>query len=443
MAPRVRPPYTIVVRIRNHAALASSALRCTALAIAEAALDAIDTASAVRRAVRLEAGRVHVGETSVPLHPDGRLLLVSVGKCAFAAAETLAEILGERLADGVVLDVAEAEATAIPGLRVRRGTHPMPSAANVEATREIVAFLEAAGPLDVVLSVISGGGSTLLCLPPEGGSFEAERAVLEALFRAGATIQEINTIRKHTSLARGGFLARYARPARLVTLVFSDVPGAGVDFVASGPTVLDQSTVADAERVLARYGLPAACGLDRIPLVETPKDPALFADATTAVVVSNDVALAAMAAAARAAGFAPVIRTAALAGEARVVASQVVTELHAATPRTALLYGGETTVTVRGRGRGGRNIELALAALAEVAEEELLLTLATDGRDNGHLAGALADLVTREAARRAGLDPRAYLDENDSYGFFERVGHALETGATGANVADLIVALRA
>jgi glycerate-2-kinase len=126
-----------------------------------------------------------------------------------------------------------------------------------------------------------------------------------------------------------------------------------------------------------------------------------------------------------------------------VVASQVVTELHAATPRTALLYGGETTVTVRGRGRGGRNIELALAALAAVAEEELLLTLATDGRDNGHLAGALADLVTREAARRAGLDPRAYLDENDSYGFFGRVRHALETGATGANVADLIVALRA
>lgn len=431
------------MRIRNHRTLASTPLRVAALAVAEAALDAIDTASAVRGAVRLEAGRLHVGGTPVPLHPEGRLLLVAVGKCALAAAETLAEILGARLAGGIVLDVAEAEATAIPGLRVRRGTHPMPSAANVEATREIVAFLEAAGPLDVVLTVISGGGSTLLCLPPDGGSVEAERAVLVALFRAGATIQEINTVRKHTSLARGGFLARYARPARLVTLVFSDVPGSGVDVVASGPTVLDPSTVADAERVLARHGLPAACGLVWIPLVETPKNPALFANATTAVLVSNDMALAAMAAAARGLGFAPVIRTCTLAGEARAVASQVVTELHGAPPRTALLYGGETTVTVRGHGRGGRNLELALAALAGVAEDELLLTLASDGHDNGHLAGALADLVTREAAWRAGLDPAVCLAENDSYGFFERVGHALETGTTGANVADLIVALRA
>ena len=427
------------MRIHNHHALASTPARVAALATAEAALEAIDTASALRRTVRVEGDVLRAAGAAVPLHPGGRLLLVAVGKCALAAGSTLTEILGARLADGIVLDVAQAEAPAVGGLRVRRGTHPMPSAANVAATREIVAFLEAAGPLDVVLTIISGGGSTLLCLPPEGGSFEAERAVLEALFRAGATIQEINTIRKHTSLARGGFLARYARPARLVTLVFSDVPGAGVDFVASGPTIPNQSTVADAEQVLARYGLPR----DRLPLVEMPKEPALSAGATTAVVVSNTVALEAMAAAARAAGFAPVIRTATLAGEARAVATHVVRELHAAPPRTALLYGGETTVTVRGRGRGGRNLELALAALAGGAEDELLLTLASDGRDNGHLAGALADGITREAARRAGLDPRAYLTENDSYGFFERVGHALETGAMGANVADLVVALRA
>ena len=430
------------MRIRNHLALASTPPRAAALAIAEAALEAVDTGAAVRRAVRLDAGTLMVGEEAVPLDPAGRVLLVAVGKCAAAAGAPLAGILGAHLSDGIVLDVAEAAVPLPDPIRVRRGTHPMPSEANVVATREIVALLEEAGPRDLVVFVISGGGSTLLCLPPDGGSVSAERALLEALFRAGATIQEINTVRKHASLARGGFLALAAGPARFVTLVFSDVPGAGVDVVASGPTVLDPSTVADAELVLARYGLSAVGGQGRMKLVETPKDPALFAGATTTVLVSNDLALAAMAAAARGLGFTPTVRTATLAGEAREVAAQVVGELHAAPPRTALLYGGETTVTVRGRGRGGRNLELALAALAHLADDELVLTLATDGRDNGDLAGAVADAVTREAARRAGLDPRAALDDNDSYGFFERVGHALETGATGANVADLMVAVR-
>ena len=430
------------MRVHNHAALASTPSRAAALAMAEAALEAIDTAAAVRRAARLDGGTLFVGDAAVPLDPAGRVFLVAVGKCAAAAAAPLAGILGAHLSDGIVLDVTEPGVPLRSPLRVRCGTHPMPSEANVAATREIVALLEEAGPRDLVVFVISGGGSTLLCLPPEGGSAEAESALLAELFRVGATIQEINTVRKHTSLARGGFLAVAARPARIVTLVFSDVPGAGVDFVASGPTGPDQTTVADAELVLARYGLSAAGGRSPMPLVETPKDPALFDCATTAVLVSNDLALAAMAATARGLGFTPTVRTATLGGEARAVAAHVAAELHVAPPCTALLYGGETTVTVRGRGRGGRNLELALAALAHVAEDELLLTLASDGRDNGDLAGAVADARTRRALREARIDLDSALADNDSYGVFERIGHALETGATGANVADLIVALK-
>ena len=428
--------------IRNRAALASTPHRRAALAIAEAGLEAIDTGAAIRRAVALESDTLRVASETLPLPPRCRVRLVAVGKCATAAAAALVEVLGERLADGFVLDVAEPPAHPAARIRHLRGTHPLPSAANVAATREILGFLEGGRPDDLVLCVVSGGGSTLLCLPPDGASFENERSVLQALIRAGARIEEINTVRKHASLARGGRLASAARPARVVGLVFSDVPGGTIDLVASGPTVLDPSTVADAERVLARYGLPASAGPTRLPLVETPKDAAVFAAVRNVVLVSNQLALEAMAAAARRAGFAADVRTATLAGEAREAAARVVRELRAAPPGTAHLYGGETTVTVRGDGRGGRNLELALAALRDVRADELVLTLATDGHDNGDLAGAIADAVTRRDAQRAGADPAASLAANDSYGFFERVTHALETGITGGNVADLVVALR-
>jgi hydroxypyruvate reductase len=430
------------VPIKNRDALAVTPARQAALAVADAALAAIDTGAAIRRAVELSGDTLRVAGEPLPLAPGRRLRLVAVGKCAITAAAALAARLGDRLADGIVLDVADAAGRPPASMRVLRGTHPMPSAANVAATREILRFLSGGQPGDTVLCVVSGGGSTLLCLPPEGGAPDAEAAVLQALMRAGATIQEINTVRKHASLARGGQLARAARPARVVGLLFSDVPGGTLDLVASGPTVRDPSTVADAKRVLARYGLPASAGLERFPLVETPKDGAPFDAVHNVVLVSNLVALDAMAAAARSEGLAAEVQTATLAGEARGVAGRVVRDLRAAPRGTALLYGGETTVTVRGSGRGGRNLELALAALGEVRDDELVLTLASDGRDNGHLAGAIADAVTRAAAERAGADPASHLAANDSYGFFERVPHALETGSTGANVADLIVALR-
>jgi len=391
--------------------------------------------------VALDGATLRAAGEALTLPPAGRLRLVAVGKCATAAAAALAEVCGSALSDGIVLDVAEAPRLPLRRMTVLHGTHPMPSAANVEATRSILRFLEGARPEDVVLGVVSGGGSTLLCLPPDGSSFEDERVVLQALFRAGATIQEINTVRKHCSLARGGHLARAARPARVIGLIFSDVPGGTLDLVASGPTVRDPSTVADAARVLERHGLPAP-GARRFPLVETPKNPADFSRVRNAVLVSNQVALSAMAEAARRERFAAEVRTATLSGEAREVARQVARDLHAAPPGTALLYGGETTVTVRGAGRGGRNLELALGALGALADDELVLTLATDGRDNGDLAGGIADAVTRRDAHRAGADPAVYLTANDSYGFFERVPHALETGPTGANVADLIVALK-
>jgi glycerate 2-kinase len=432
------------VRITNGPALATTALRADALAIAEAGLDAIDAAAAVGRAVAWSPSRLRLGEREIPLRPSGRVLLVSVGKCGAAAARALGSMPGSRLDGGIVLDVeggAGAPAGRSP-LVWLAGTHPMPSPANVEATRRIVTLLEGAGADDLVLCVISGGGSTLLCLPPNDAPFEAERAMLEALFRAGATIQEINTVRKHSSLARGGQLARCAYPARVVSLIFSDVPGGAVDMIASGPTVRDPSGVADAEAVLRRYGLAGAGAAGGLALVETPKEARYFERVEHLVVVSNEVALRAMGAAAGERGYAPTLVTATLAGEAREVGLRVVRELEEAAPRSALLYGGETTVTVAGHGRGGRNLELALSALRAVGDERIVVTVASDGRDNGAFAGAVADAAARARGRELGVDPEAYLAANDSYPFFERTGDFLLTGPTGANVADLVIALR-
>jgi glycerate 2-kinase len=426
------------MRISNQAALSVTGLRADALAIAEAGLDAIDTAPAVRRAVRAARGALEVGGERLVPRPPGRLLLAAVGKCATAAAAALREVLGDRLDGGIVLDVEASPPRDLGPLESLRGTHPLPTQRNVEAARRIVELLQGARAPDLVLCVVSGGGSTLLCLPPEGGAPEGERAVLEALTRAGATIQEINTVRKHTSLARGGFLARYAHPARVVTLLFSDVPGGSADFVASGPTVRDTTTVDDAAAVLRRYGLAAAAPA----LVETPKEARYFERGRTVVLVSNAVALDAMAARAAALGYAARVVTSTLAGEAREAAGRVAAELRVARAGTALLYGGETTVTVTGRGRGGRNLEMALAALPLVGEREIVATLASDGRDNGDAAGAVADAAAREHARRLGLDAAARLADNDAYGFFERTGDWIVTGATGANVADLVVALK-
>ena len=430
------------MKISNHAALAVTTARTAALDIAEAGLDAIDTATAVRRSVRLSGEVLQVGDEVWPLRPSGRLLLVAVGKCATVAAAELVRLLGDRLDDGVVLDVVAAPARDLGPLLSLRGSHPLPSGRNVAATRRIVDLLRGAREDDLVLCVVSGGGSTLLCLPSDGGSAEAESVTFQALTRTGATIQEINTVRKHTSLARGGFLAQHAYPARLVSLVFSDVPGAPADFVASGPTVRDPTTVEDAARVLRRYGVAAAARTSQLALLETPKESRYFERARTIVLVSNETALQAMATRAGALGYAATIVTSTLVGEAREAGELVVRELRAAAPATALLYGGETTVTVTGGGRGGRNLEVALAAQRLVGDGEIVVTVASDGRDNGDFAGAVADSLARANARRLGLDLDAHLADNDSCGFFERTGDYLVTGSTGSNVADLIVALR-
>jgi glycerate-2-kinase len=362
-----------------------------------------------------------------------------VGKCALEAASALEEILGDVISGGVVLYIAgEPHLKKIVAVS---GTHPFPTDANVSGSRALAETLFGLTEDDLVLFVVSGGGSTLLCLPQDVNCSQ-EATIVKALMKSGASIQEVNTVRKHLSLARGGYLAQYAYPARVVSLVFSDVPGDDVQFVASGPLVRDETSVAQAQEILARYSILQKCNLSSCGLVETPKEEKYFSRVSTQIVVSGAKALEAMAGAARSQGLKPIFSPAPFSGEARDVGKKVLEDLHRASRGNVFLYSGESTVVVDGSGRGGRNLELALSTIPFVLDDELIVTVATDGHDNGPFAGAVSDARTREEARSRGVDVSDCLSSHNSYPFFEKAGSYIMTEETGSNVSDVIVALK-
>ena len=426
------------MKIKNFQQLAVSNLRRTALEIVEAGLEAIDTAKVIQKNVRLEGEKLVVKEEHLSLKNIQRLLVVGVGKCSLEAAQALEKILQKRITDGIVLDVKPG---TLEHLQVYAGDHPFPTQRNIEVTKKIIDLLSGLTEHDLVIFIISGGGSTLLCQPPDLTS-EDETNILGYLFKAGADIKKINAVRKHLSLARGGYLAQYAYPAKVISLIFSDVPGNNLEFVASGPTIKDKTTIKDAEKVIAEYNIKEHCQLPGVALVETPKDNKYFKKVKNIVIISNEVALKAMQQKAQELGFGAQIRTTNLSGEAREVGPAIAEELKKAAPKTALLYGGETTVTVTKAGKGGRNIELGLSALRFIENGQILIPVASDGRDNTDIAGAVCDMITKEKAQKRGFDLGEYLEENQSYKFFTQLEEHLNTGDTGSNVSDLIVVLK-
>ena len=430
--------------------------RDTALAIARAGLAAVDPAAAVRRHVHREGTRLVVGDRVYNLDEFDRVLVVGAGKASAPMAQALAEALGDRLSGGWV-NVKYGYELAVPGITVYPAGHPVPDEASVQGTREIGRLLETAGERDLVLCAISGGGSALMTLPAPGLDLADFQAMTQALLRSGATINELNALRKHLDGVKGGGLARLAAPATLVALLLSDVVGNPLDVIASGPTVPDTTTFEDACAVVDRYGLwdalpPAmterlrAGRAGEIP--DTPKagDP-LFERVQTVVVASNSQAAEAALVKARELGFHTLLLSTYVEGEARevgrvcaAIARELAREGRPLPRPACVVLGGETTVTVRGQGRGGRNQELALAAIPALAglDDVLLLTVATDGSDGPtDAAGAFADGTSLSRAEALGLDPLAYLANNDAYTFFERLGDLLITGPTRTNVNDL------
>jgi glycerate 2-kinase len=292
--------------------------------------------------------------------------------------------------------------------------------------------------------IVSGGGSSLLC-DPHDMTCSTLADITDALFRAGATIDELNTVRKHTSRVQGGQLAALAHPATVVSCVFSDVPGNDFSVIASGPTMLDQTTREDAVDVLTKYDVLNTCALPHCELLETPKNPTLFKNVYHTLIVTNDTMLAAMASEAQRRGYDAHIVRRNVHGEAKEMGVYIARE--ATKKKTCFLYGGETTVSVgNAKGKGGRNQEVALGALWNMmhtldASGKLVLAAASDGWDNGPVAGAIADGSVAEDALLSGLDPEVYLENHDAYPFFEEIKAHIITGRTGANVADVYMSL--
>ena len=426
------------------------------IAIFNAGVAAANPAAAVRRSAHLDGDDLCVAGRRYALGDARNVFIVGMGKAAGVMATALEKMLGERVSGGWV------NVKSLHGADLRRATpheagHPLPDERGAEGAERIGELLDGAGEDDLVLCVISGGGSALLPAPVEGVSLDDKQDITEALLRCGADIREINTVRKHLSRLKGGQLSQRAMPARVVTLILSDVIGDPLDVIASGPTSPDPTTYADALAILDKYKLRSACPpavarhLDAGAAgdaAETPKpgDP-LFERTQNVIVGSNASALDAAADKARQLGYNVMTLTTTLDGEAReaarvyaAVAREALSAGRPVPPPACVLSGGETTVTLRGDGRGGRNQEFALAAAIAMRglRGAAVLAAGTDGTDGPtDAAGAFADDTTCARADTKGMNAAEFLARNDSYTFFDRLGDLFKTGPTGTNVMDL------
>ena len=425
--------------IKNFGHLASSGLRRQALTIAEAAFAAIDTAKAVQKnfVYNQKKARLSIFQQDFDLNKFKRVVVVGFGKAAFEAVAAIQGILKDRIACGYVLDLKEG---SLGNIVCKVGTHPLPTKINIEATKELVSMLEACTEEDLVICAVSGGGSALLCNPHDM-SCETEVSIISALTVKGASIQELNTVRKHISAVKGGQLAKKIYPATCISLIFSDVPGDDLSMVASGPTVKDLTTNQDAQTILQKYDILTMLDLPSVKLIETPKEDKYFERINNILFVSSKTALVAMQEQAEDLGYEVKIFSPQFQGEAKELAPQILSAVN--TKNTCLLGVGESTVNITGKGKGGRNQEMALAAVPAIGNNRVLLCLASDGHDNTDAAGAIVDASTQIRASFLRLDPQKFLNDNDSYSFFESVGDQVLTGPTGANVSDFFVCLKA
>jgi hydroxypyruvate reductase len=416
--------------------------RDAARAIFDAALAAGDVTPLVRRHLALE-----------PRHR--RVLVLGCGKASAAMAAAAEEALGDRIAGGFVV-VKDGCAVPVRRVEIAEAGHPVPDARGLAAPARLLELAQGAGEEDLVLFLVSGGGSALTPAPAPPITLAEKQELTRLLLASGATIGELNAVRKHLSRFKGGQLARAASPASVLTLALSDVIGDPLDVIASGPTAPDPTTFADAREVLARRGLagrvPAsiAAHLDaglRGELEETPKPGDRLFDRVTNVVIGNNtlIADAAVAAAGRL-GYRPHLLTRELQGEAREVARELVARARGLEPPACLIAAGETTVTVTGKGRGGRCQEFALAAALELTPADRLTALAagTDGSDGPtDAAGAIVDADSVTRGTRAGGDARRAMEDNDAYRFLTASGDLIVSGATRTNLLDLYLVLRA
>jgi hydroxypyruvate reductase len=431
-------------------------LRSDGMEIFAHALRAVDPVEAVNRYLKLKGEDLRVDGKTYPLREYGHIYVIGAGKAGASMGLAVEAALGDRITRGVI-NVKYGHLSELKRVNLNEVGHPIPDEKGVSGARKIARLLEQLDEKDLVVCLISGGGSALLPSPVEGITLEDKQKMTNLLLECGASINEINAIRKHISRLKGGGLARLAYPSTLITLILSDVVGDPLDVIASGPTVPDKSTFGDCMAILRKYNLIAKAPpsiRDRIQrgikgeIEETPKPGIPIFEKTQNVIIgSNIIAVKAAEQRARELGYNSLILSTFIEGETREVA-----KVHAAIAKeiaktghpigipACVISGGETTVTIRGKGLGGRNQEFVLASALGITELKHVLVLSggTDGTDGPtDAAGAIADVDTVRKAHELGLDAAAYLEDNDSYHFFKKLGDLVTTGPTNTNVMDL------
>ncbi|MEM2841110.1 MAG: glycerate kinase [Candidatus Bathyarchaeia archaeon] len=426
----------------------------------EAAIESANPYKLVMEHVHLKDSNLIIDGKEISLNKYSNILVVGGGKAVGAMAEALENVLGDKIKEGLVnVLTGTAGRYRTRKIKLNEAGHPIPDLSGMAGTKRMFEMVEKSKKEDLIICLISGGGSAMMTLPARGVSIEDKQKLTKLLLLSGANINEINTVRKHLSMFKGGQLAKAAFPATIVSLILSDVVGDPIDSIASGPTAPDPTTYRDAIEILRKYDL-----WDRAPdtirnvldkgsaglLPETPKpDDPIFENVRNIVVGNNLMACKAAKAVLKNLGFKTLILTTRMQGESREVgiflgsiAKEISSSGNPQPPPAAIVIGGETTVTVRGRGLGGRNQELVLSAAKCIADRNGICigSIGTDGIDGPtNAAGALADGETFRRANELGLDYGRALMENDSYNFFRVLDDLLITGPTGSNVNDVTI----
>jgi hydroxypyruvate reductase len=435
-------------------------MRSDALKIFQSGVRSVEPGYAIKKYCRIEKDYMYVEDRDYELSNFKNIYVIGAGNATAPMAVAIEKLFGEQITDGVVT-VKYGHVDKLNKIRLVEASHPVPDEQGLHGANEILKLAKQAGEKDLIIFLISGGGSALLPLPVEGITLKEKQDTIKVLLACGATIHEINTIRKHTSKIKGGRLAQAVYPAQLITFILSDVVGDDMDVIASGPTVPDTSTFDDCKRILHKYQIDKNVPENVVRHInkgisgkekETPgyKDHS-FEKCQNIIIGSNMEAIRGAKEEAEKLGYNTLILSSMMQGETRhtarvhtSIAKQILKTGHPIQPPACVLSGGETTVTVQGEGKGGRNQEFALASVSDISNKEniVILSCGTDGNDGEtDAAGAVADSGTLDRAKELGLNPDNYLKNNDSYHFFESLDDLVKTGPTNTNVMDIQVVL--
>lgn len=420
--------------IKNFETLEKTPQRKVVLDLVEAAFESIQPENVMRQNFKFNDNVLTIKDETFNLLDFDRVFLIGFGKGSAGISKIVETKLGEKLTEGHVIDTTE---ESFQKIHFTKGTHPLPSTLNAAFTQALLKRLATLQltERDLVLVVICGGGSAML-VAPHNISLEQKIEVNKALLKSGATISEMNVVRKHLSEVKGGGLAKALFPATIASLVFSDVPGNDLSVIASGSTTLDPTTIGSAKQVIQKYNLSKALPFVESALCETPKDELIFKNVHNIIVLSNQTALSAMKDNAQNLGIEVNIYSDKFEHEAKTAGQELISKTK---QNSILLAGGETTVHVTGAGRGGRNQEVVLGTLQTIDDKTVICSFDSDGWDFDTLAGAIGDINTKNKAQELEISIETCLNNNDSLSFFEKTGDGIETGRLPSNVSDLFI----